>query len=499
MTNPAERRVENIDAIHLTDVGNSRRLARRWGDVIRYVPQFRAWHVWDGTRWARDVRGVIYELAKETALAIADEAKSAETEEQAKALLKWAANSQSRARIEAMVALARTEPTLAITPDALDRDKFALNVRNGTIDLRTGELRPHDPADYLTKLAPVEYDPDATCPTFDAFLRRIMDERDDLIDFLPRAVGYTLTGNVSERVIFLMYGTGRNGKSTFLNVLREVFGDYHARASMDTITHRKRDGSNYGVARLAGARLVTASESEEGKRLNVALVKELTGNEQTTAREIYEAEFEFLPEFTWWIATNHKPVVPGDDPAVWDRLRLVPFLVRIGDDEEDKDLGVKLQSELPGILASAVRGAREWYERGLGVPEEVTSATAEYRDEQDSFGAWLDEETVRVPEVRTSSAGLYASYAAWSSERGEKPVGTKRFAQRLVERGFERIRSSSTFYLGIGLREHLGTSEQEMQELPHRASREEEFPQDVPTSAQVPVTERPIRLPKGWE
>ena len=260
--NPVERQVDHVDSIHQTDTGNGRRLSIRWGDVIRYVPAFKAWHVWDGQRWGRDHRGVIFELAKATALAIGDEAKEADSEEKQRKLFQWAAQSQSRSRIEAMVALARTEPSIVVTPDELDRDRYAFNVANGTVDLRTGELRPHDPADLITKLVPIEYDPEATCPTFDAFMLRVMDGRGGLVEFLRRSVGYTMNGNVTERVIFLMQGTGKNGKSTFLNVLRDLFGEYHQRTGMNTITHTKDQGENRGIAPLIGARLVTASESE---------------------------------------------------------------------------------------------------------------------------------------------------------------------------------------------------------------------------------------------
>ncbi len=348
-----------------------------------------------------------------------------------------------------MVALARTEHRLVVTADTLDTNKFLFNVATGTLDLEIGELRPHDPTDYITKLAPVEYDPSAECPVFDEFLARIMDDRREVIDYLRRAVGHTLTGDISERAIFILHGSGRNGKSTLLEVLRYLFGDYGSRTSMDTIVHKKSEGENRGIVKLIGSRF--ASEAEEGKRLNTALMKELTGDELITARPLYQELQDFLPEFKIWLATNHRPSLSGDDQAAWDRIHLIPFDVRIPEDEVDKLLKLKMRVELPGILAWAVRGAVEWQERGLDAPDEVRAATAGYREEMDSFGAWLEERTVTVAEARTKSSILHADYCAWSVERGEKPVGTVRFSARLKERGFEKVRDDGMKWVGIGL------------------------------------------------
>jgi putative DNA primase/helicase len=280
---------------------------------------------------------------------------------------RWRLTSADRgiaASLRAMVDLARSEPGIHVSPDDLDRDPWRLNVLNGTLDLRTGELEPQDPDDLITKLAPVEYDPEAKCVTWLGFLDRIMDGNQDLIDFLQRAAGYSLTGETTERVLFVLHGVGRNGKTTLLESLQAVLGEYAKVMAAEMLMARKNDGGiPNDVAALKGARLVTASEAEEGTRLGEAKVKQLTGGDTITARFLYGEFFSFRSEFKIWLATNHKPDVRGTDKAIWDRLPVVPFSVRIPDEEVDARLPQKLLDAVawhPRVGGSGMPGLAAW-------------------------------------------------------------------------------------------------------------------------------------------
>jgi putative DNA primase/helicase len=329
------------------------------------------------------------------------------------------------------------------------------DVQNGTLDLRTGQMRQHDRADLLTKEAPVIYDPSATCPTWEAFLTRVMGGDAELIGFLQRAIGYSLTGDTREQVIFLLYGTGANGKSTFLETIRTLLGDDYARqVRTETLTDSNRGtGPTEDLARLKGARFVSARETEEGKRLAEALIKELSGGDTLTARFLYSESFEYRPAFKLFLGANHKPVIRGTDYAIWRRIRLVPFAVTIPPEEQDQNLGAKLAAELPGILTWAVRGCLSWQKNGLGTPAAVTAATAAYRMESDVLSAFLAECCVTNPKGEVQAGPLYTAYKSWCEDNGEKWMTGQMFGRRLTDRGFDKYadRTRHTFYLGLTL------------------------------------------------
>ncbi len=428
---------DSSEAPHLTDMGNAERLQRRHGRDLRYCKLWNSWLVWDGQRWSKDDAGHVVRLAKETVRAIYVEAAQAGDDEVRKAIAKHALRSEGEARVRAAISLAESEPGIPTTPDQLDQHRWLLNCRNGTLDLRTGELRPHDRDDLLTQLSPVAFDPDATCPTFMAFLDRIMAGNAGLIRFLQRAVGYSLTGDTSERVLMILHGEGRNGKSTLLEVVRGILGGYAVRTPTETLLAKRDSTIPNDIAKLKGARFVSASESDEGRRLDEAKIKDLTGGDTISARFMRGEWFDFLPEFKLWLGTNHKPVIRGTDRAIWDRIRLVPFAVRIPDEEQDKQLRVKLLAEAPGILAWAVRGSLDWQRDGLGEPQEVKTATAGYRAEMDVLGAFLEDCCIIAPNAQCPAKDLYASYQTWCEETGEKALTQKAVGQRLGERGFE--------------------------------------------------------------
>lgn len=441
----------------LTDVGNAQRLVDAHGEDIRYVSLWRRWIVWDGTRWAEDEDGRVVEMMRNVALGIYGEAAKEIDPDRKASLAKWAGKSQDHHRITNAIRQAESIPGMPISSDQLDADRNLFNVRNGTLDLLTGDLRGHQRRDLITKMAPVEYDPSARAPRWATFLEQVTGGDDRLIAFLARAVGYCLTGDVGERVLFMPWGAGQNGKSVFLETVRAVLGgDYACSTPTATLMAKRDEGIPSDVARLRGVRFVAARETAEGRKLDVAVVKAMTGNDTITARHLYGRWFDFRPAFKLWLATNFKPVVPGDDQAIWDRIRLIPFTVRIPDDQVDLDLGTKLEAEAAGVLAWAVRGCMAWRRDGLAAPEPVREATARYRAEQDSLDEFIEECCDLGEHASARSRELYRAYVDWRGDAGERPVTETKFALLLSRRGFEKkaTRGGKVWH-GIGLGQTL--------------------------------------------
>jgi len=405
-------------SFRLTDLGNAERLVARYGAHIRYVPQW-GWLVWDGRRWARDEGECeVRRLAAQTIRQIYAEAARLEDKEERKALVQHARRSEARPRLEAMVKLA--EPKVAAKPSAFDRDPWLLNVENGIIDLKTGRLSPHRSENFITRLAPIRFDSQASAPTWGRFLHEVFERREALICFLQKAMGYSLTGLTDEQVLFILYGVGANGKSTLLRAFRAVLGDYALQTPAETLLV-KRDGHiPNDLARLKGARLVTAVETEDGRQVAEVLVKQMTGGDPVTARFLHREFFEFVPEFKLFVAANHKPRIRGTDHAIWRRVRLVPFNVVFTN--PDRTLPNRLLAELPGILAWAVEGCRLWQAEGLGLPEEVRVATDTYRQEQDVVGQFIEERCVAAPNAQIKFSDLYDDYVTWCQRNGEEPL-----------------------------------------------------------------------------
>jgi putative DNA primase/helicase len=442
----------------LTDLGNAERLVDQHGQDIRYCGARGQWIIWDGQRWLPDGTGHVYHLAKRTVRAIALEANAVEEGTEFKRLVKWAEKSESESRLNAMVNIARTEKEVAVSPGDFDRYPYLLNVANGTVDLYTGELRPHRREDLHTRLAPVEYRPQASCPQWLAFLARITRQDEDLIGFLQRAVGYSLTGDTSEQCLFLLHGSGANGKSTFIEVLRALLGDYARQADASTFLHKDQDTVRNDLARLAGVRFVSAVEAAAGRRLAEVLVKQITGGDTITARFLYHEHFEFDPTFKVWLAANHKPEIRGTDYAIWRRIHLIPFTVTIPKEEQDKRLLQKLKAELPGILNWALQGCQEWQREGLCEPGKVQEATKEYREEMDPLGSFLNDCCTLSPGVQAPAADLYRAYTKWCQANGEDPLTQHVFGRLLRDRGLTKDRSSvtgRTVWKGISLRSLL--------------------------------------------
>jgi putative DNA primase/helicase len=423
---------------NLTDLGNSERFVADHGGGVRYCYPWASWLVWTGARWERDETGKAQRLAKETVRAIYREASEAEDEDRRKALAKHAARSESADKIRAMLELAKSE--VPVSPDELDDAPLLLNAKNGTVNLRTGELREHRREDLITKMAPVEYYPDARAPLWAATLERCLPS-EELRRFFKKLCGYAMSGDVSEHVLPVLYGTGANGKSTILNALLSIAGDYGMQAAPDLLVAKK--GSHpTELADLFGMRFVASIEVEDGSRLAESLVKQLTGGDKVRARRMRQDFWQFDPTHKVFMAANHKPEVRGTDLGIWRRIRLIPFTETIAPADQDKQLPEKLRAELSGILAWAVEGCIEWQREGLQAPAEVRKATGAYRSEMDVIGAFLADECEIGDGYKAPFKAVYERYSEWCAEGGERPETGRKFNARLKERGrFEGRRS----------------------------------------------------------
>jgi len=441
-----------VNSFNRTDLGNAKRLVAFHGDKIRYSFAWKKWLVWDGKTWPIDNNGQILRLAKNTVKRIYEEAGLISDKSQRKAVAKWAVSSESEHRINAMVSLAQSEEGVPISPNELDTNTYLFNCQNGTIDLRTGQLIQHNSRDFITKIIPVEYDPAAQCPQWFEFSRTIFDFNYSLIQFIQRAVGYALTGDVLEQCLFLLYGTGANGKTVFLKTISHLLSDYAQTADFETFLIKKNDGGiRNDIARIQGKRFISAIEAESGKRLSENLIKSLTGGDTISARFLFAEFFDFQPTFKLWLAANHKPNIRGTDYAIWRRIRLIPFLITISENKQDKHLEEKLKTELPGILAWAVQGCLEWQKNGLQTPGEVKTATNAYRDEMDIIGAFLSDCCILTPEVKSKASALYEKYIKWCKENREYELSQRNFRLRLSEKKLERVKSGGNYWKGVGL------------------------------------------------
>lgn len=448
-----------------TDLGNSAFLVDLHGEDLRYCSTWDAWLVWDGSRWARDNTGEAMRRAKDAVLKLRRRG-SDRYDEDGGALFKHAIRSQNESRLKAMLSLARSDPAVAVGPSIFDSNPYLLNCLNGTVNLHTGKLLAHQRKHYLTKLAPVAYDPDAKCRKFLTFLYRIMGGNKKLIAYLKRAIGYSLTGDVSEQVLFFAYGTGANGKSTLFGVIQKMLGAHAMQAPPELLVAKGRTHPTE-QASLAGARFVATTEVEQGRRLAESLVKQITGGDLITARRMHEDFWEFSPTHKIWLAANHKPGIVGTDWAMWRRIKVIPFDVTIPDDQQDKDLLAKLAKELPGILTWAVEGCLEWKRDRLGEPPVVAQATAAYRAEMDVLGNFLTDCFIESSTARAPVKDVNEAYATWCQENGETPFALKELKTQIEKRGFGQKRNKGfRYYAGIGLRADedarrlLGSTEQ---------------------------------------
>ncbi len=452
---PPESEFEESNEItfNLTDIGNAQRMVHLFGEELRYCMLWKRWLVWDGKRWRVDDTAAVWRFAKKTVAGIYGEAKQASDENKRIELAKWAMQSERLNHIEAMIKLAATDENIIISPDSLDSDHFLLNVSNGTVDLRTGTLREHCRDDLVTKLAPVDYDASAKMDRTMEWLRKIMQNSTELIEFIKRMVGYSLTGDISEQMLPICYGTGANGKSTLLGLIQDLLGDYATSTPTNTLMVKRGDTIPNDLAALNGARFVTAMEIEDGQRFSESLVKQLTGGDIISARFMRGEFFTFKPQFKIWMAVNHKPMIRGIDNGIWRRIRLVPFNVSIPEAEQDRSLPIRLREESPGLLAWAVEGCLEWQRNGLSVPDAVKDATNSYKNEMDIVGQFINECCFLAESASVQSSKLFEAWRGWAQKNGENERNNKWLTNVLAEKGYQKkSRNSGAWWLGIGLK-----------------------------------------------
>jgi putative DNA primase/helicase len=446
---------------NFTDLGNARRLIEQYGDGVRSISKKR-WFIWEDSRWVPDDTGRVERMAKDVVRSLYVEAGTLGDTTAREALLKHAHKSEQSPRVSALIQLAGTEPEISIQSSILDRDPWKFNVLNGTIDLKTGVLLPHNRLDHITKVAPVVYDAEATCPKWLVFLKQIMGGDMELVEYLKRAVGYALTGDTREQCFFFMYGLGANGKSTFLEVIRALLGDYAQQAEFTTFLTRRGEGPRNDIARMRGVRFVSAVEAHGDRGFDEAVIQQLTGGDTITARELYERLFEFRPTHKIFLAANHKPVIRTQTEAMWRRLRLIPFTVIIPRDKRIGKLGDKLVGrELAGILNWALDGCAIWQQEGLMEPAAVRRATNSYRDENDVLGDFLGQRCVFDPANWISGGEFYRHFSDWWTEtRGPRvqPISPAWFGRLLGERAeiTQAKRKHTRGWRGIALKRQLG-------------------------------------------
>lgn len=454
-------RRDNGTGYRSTEIGTALRFADLHRDSLRYVPAW-GWLKWDGRRWSRDETGAVeYDGARATLAAMyAELAIGVTNGEPDEALIKHAVDISRARGLDHVITLARSEDGIVAAPRVFDRDPFSLTVENGTLDLRTGALHPHRPADLITRLAPVTYDPVATAPKWAAFLSRVLPDPETCA-WVQRYLGYALTGDVREQVLAFFVGEGANGKSVMLDVLLALFGDYGLRAAPDLVVAKHNEAHPTEIADLHGRRLVVCSEIEQGRMWAESTIKRLTGDATLTARRMRHDFYTFTATHKLIIAANTRPTVRGTDNGIWRRLRLVPWSVTIPDDEQDKSLTAKLiATEGPGILRWLLEGCLAWQRDGLGTVPAINKATDEYRDEQDILGRWMDECCTLAPAEKCDRRKAYDRFHTWSREEGlEKPWTAQTFYARITEgrHGITHARDADTRYLvGIRLRPTLG-------------------------------------------
>jgi putative DNA primase/helicase len=424
-----------------TDLANAERFAARCASRLRFCHGTGEWLMWDGKRWKADAEGIPIREAGFVARDILKEAARCADGHAREELAEWAIESESRARLEAMVALARSQPSLVVQVSQLDANPWLLNVANGTIDLRSGGIRPHDRADLITQIAPTVYDIDAECPLFTSFLNTIFAGNLELMGFVQRWHGHALTGDVSEQYLPIYFGVGANGKSVLIDTALEMMGDYAGLAPPYLLVESRGQREHpTEIADLLGRRLVIASETEEGATLKLQLVKRLTGDRTLKGRRMRQDYFEFARTHKLIMVTNNKPVVRENTEGVWRRLRLVPFDVVIPEPQRDPRLLDKLRAEHSGILSWAVQGCLDWQRLGLGAPPAVSQATAAYRRGENQVARFLEErcvvESPHESQMFTPWTELWTEYATWAAATGEHPLSPRDLMAALDRAGY---------------------------------------------------------------
>ena len=436
------------------DAGRARRFIDRHADDLRFVPKWQSWLVWSGHHWRRDDSGAVMRLAVQHGRQLLAEAcQGGDDEDSRRARVKRALELGDVGVIEAMLKIARADERMVVSHQAIDGDPYLLGVRNGVVDLRTGAFRAGERGDLVMKRGGASWEEGAQCRRWRVFLEECMGGDAEMVTYLQKLAGYTLTADVSAQCFFFLYGEGDNGKTVFTETLAALLGEYVVRLTTDALTsdaaHRDPEREN---AKLVGARLAIASEVQDGSRFAEARLKDITGGDTLAARFLYSESFQFAPRHKLWIYGNYKPEIRGTDHGIWRRVRLIPFTVKVPPERVDPELCAKLLAELPGILAWAVEGALRWKAEGLTPPAAVRQASEEYREQEDVLGDFLREEVTEEPGGRVARADMYERYKSWCDRNGNRyPFSQRTLTRRLLGRGFKTGKSGGRYWEDIGL------------------------------------------------
>jgi len=436
-----------------TDVGNAERLIAAYGGDIRYVYEYKSWIYWEDNIWISDETGHMNRLAKQVAKSIFLEAENEENEDIQKRLYSHAFSSENLKRLSSMVDVATTEKGTTISQSTLDSDKYLLGVKNGTVDLKTGSLISSTKSQMITKQANVDFDVDANCPVWKNALSQMMAGDHDVVEYLQRAVGYSLTGDTREHLLFFLHGFGENGKSVFINIIQKLLNDYAAQTPVSTIMKKAKGNIPNDIARLKGARFVSTTETEEDSRISDAEIKHMTGGDIVTARFLHKEYFEFTPQFKLWVSGNYKPIL-GEDHGIWRRVILIPFEVTFDEKTRDDQLENKLLQELPGILNWAIEGCIKWQNQSLknNPPKKISNATNEYKSDNDRIDSWVYDCCLKDLSSSAKSTELYESFRNWAVANGESSMSHRTFSQKMVERRYAKKRTNAgVVFIGIKL------------------------------------------------
>lgn len=439
------------------DTGNAERYVDRFGDITRYSFIHKKYYVYDGKHWKYDNMGSVKRLVDATVEDLKNEIirvpEDMDEEKARKAFYKFIKTSRGTQRKEAIKK--EIQHRVPVATNTFDRDDMLFNAQNGYIDLSSGNLHNHDSELFFSKIANFDYTEKEMADTWLDFLNDIFNDDQETIDYIQKALGYSLTGSNKEQVMFILYGKGNNGKSLFIETVAEILGDYSQNIQADSLMVKKMGSSsaNNDIAALQGARMVTSSEPNEGFRFDEGLIKQLTGGDKVTARFLYGEVFDYTPKFKLWVSTNHKPIIRGTDDGIWRRLILVPFDVQIPKNKVDKNLKDKLLREAPAILNWIVEGAVRWQQEGLEPPKRISTASKEYRKDMDVLEHFIDDCCYREEDGIAKASELYEEYKDWADETNEYKMNKNKFGQKMKEKFDWKKDRKGIFYLGIVLKE----------------------------------------------
>lgn len=477
-TNKPQEYKKNTVSYDMTDTGNAHRMYDKFGNIIRYSYNRKRWYFWTGKMWILDESGEIKKLADDICEDIKKEAWATDDEELRDKILKFAHRTAGSAAKEAMIKECQHLKDIPVSPDDFDAYSDFINCQNGIVNLRNGELMPHDAHFMMSKVCNSEYDISGAKPKlWLKFLDDVTNGDKDLQEYIQRCVGYSISGSNREQCAYFLYGLGNNGKSTFLDTISDLLGSYASNTQPDTLMLQSRlgasgGGANSDIARLKSARFVTCEEPTEGVRLNEGLLKQLTGGSKVTCRFLYGDEFEYTPEFKIWVATNHKPTIRGTDVGIWRRIKLIPFEVNIPKEKVDKNMKYKLRKEFPQILAWAVEGCLKWQKYGIQEPACVALATTEYKQEMDLIAGFVEQCVIidYSTKERIMASDLFGIYSQWAKRNNEWEMSSKRFFAEIAKKVPEKGRNSKGIYYSS-----IRLSEYARELLPPKQYRIEDF------------------------